>query len=138
MIDKTEQVTATRRRRPIVRARRGMSLVELLVAVMVLTIALLGLAGMSGTVSRQLGAGSRQTAAAMVVQSRLDSLASIAPCTAIIADGAAPISGTATTRGVTERWRISDGDNVIRIVDSVTFRGRSRPLVYESLIPCRN
>lgn len=104
---------------------------------MVLSIALLGLAGMSGTVSRQLGAGSRQTAAAMVVQSRLDSLASLAPCTSIVAEGGSS-SGTATTRGVTERWTITDGDNVIRIVDSVTFRGRARTLVYESLIPCRN
>lgn len=122
---------------PLARERRGFSLIELMVAVMVLSIALLGLAGMSGTVSRQLGNGSLQTAAAMVVQSRLDSLASLSPCTSIVAEGGTK-SGTATTRGVTERWRIADGDNVIRIVDTVTFRGRTKPLVYESLIPCRN
>lgn len=123
--------------RPLARERRGFSLIELMVAVMVLSIALLGLAGMSGTVSRQLGNGSLQTAAAMVVQSRLDSLASLSPCTSIVAEGGTK-SGTATTRGVTERWSIADGDNVIRIVDTVTFRGRTKPLVYESLIPCRN
>ena len=123
--------------RPLVRARRGMSLIELMVAVMVLSIALLGLAGMSGTVSRQLAGGSRQTAAAMVVQSRIDSLSSIAPCTAIVGENQTR-TGTTVTRGVTERWRLIDGNNVIRMIDTVTFRGRSRPLVYESLIPCRN
>lgn len=123
--------------RPLARARRGMSLIEVLVAVMVLTIALLGLAGMSGTVARQLGGGSRQTSAAMIVQSRIDSIASIAPCTALVAEGATR-SGTTVTRGVTERWRLIDGNNVIRLIDTVTFSGRKRPLVYESLIPCRN
>ena len=123
--------------RPPARARRGMSLIEVMVAVMVLTIAILGLAGMSGTVARQLGGGSRQTAAAMVVQSRIDSLSSIAPCTAIVAEGATK-TGTTVTRGVTERWRLIDGNNVIRMIDTVTFSGRKRPLVYESLIPCRN
>ena len=126
-----------RRRRPATRARRGMSLVELLVAVMVLSIALLGLAGMSGTVARQLAGGSRQTAAAMVVQSRIDSLASLSPCTLVVGEGQTR-TFTTVSRGVTERWRVIDGDNVIRMIDSVTFSGRKRPLVYESLIPCRN
>ena len=67
-----------------------------MVAVMVLSIALLGLAGMSGAVARQLGNGSRQTAAAMVVQSRLDSLASLSPCTSIVAEGASKSSASST------------------------------------------
>lgn len=122
---------------PRTRDRRGMTLVELMVAIMVLSIGLMSLASISSSVARQLAGSNQQTVAAMVVQSRFDSLASVAPCRSIVPNGGSK-SGTATTRGVTERWAIRDLANVIQISDSVTFRGRSRPLTYTSLIPCRD
>lgn len=114
-----------------------MTLVELIVAMLVLSIGLMGLASISMTVARQLTGSSRQTFAAMVVQSRFDSLASVAPCRSLVANGASR-GGTTVTRGVNERWMIRDLANVIQITDTVTFRGRTRPLTYTSLIPCRD
>jgi hypothetical protein len=40
--------------------------------------------------------------------------------------------------GVTERWSIEDGDDIKTLTDSVTFSPRTRPLVYRSIIPCRD
>ena len=119
------------------RDRAGMTLVELMVALFVLGVALLALAGFSAQVTRQLAGGGRQTVAATIVQSRLDSLSSIAPCTSIVPAGAT-VTGSRTTRGVRESWVIRDGNNVIHVTDTVTFRGRTRPLVYESILVCRN
>lgn len=119
------------------RDRAGMTLVELMVALFVLGVALLALAGFSVQVTRQLAGGGRQTVAATIVQSRLDSLSSIAPCTSIIPAGAT-VTGVRTTRGVRESWVIRDGNNVIYVTDTVTFLGRSRPLVYQSILVCRN
>ena len=59
------------------------------------------------------------------------------PCTTIIAPGTTG-TGTRTTRGVRESWVIRDGNNVIYVTDTVSFIGRSRPLVYQSIRVCRN
>ena len=122
---------------PAPRGRAGMTLVELMVALFVLGVALLALAGFSAQVTRQLAGGGRQTLAATIVQSRLDSLSTIAPCGTIVPPNAT-ITGTRTTRGIRESWVIRDGNNVIYVTDTVTFLGRTRPLVYQSILVCRN
>ncbi len=127
-------------RRPLTNAsaggRRGLTLIELMVAMLILNVALLALAGLGAAVSKQMRSGSVQTRAALLVQSRLDSLASIQPCQNLLTTGT-PV-GTATSGGVTEKWAITDGNDVIHIVDSVTFAGLAKPLVYRSLVPCRD
>ncbi|HEU4631932.1 MAG TPA: prepilin-type N-terminal cleavage/methylation domain-containing protein [Gemmatimonadaceae bacterium] len=122
-------------RRP--RGRAGVTLIELMVALFVLGVALFALAAVSLQVTRQLAGGGRQTLAATIAQSRLDSLASIAPCSGIVSAGGS-VRGTHTTRGVREAWVIRDGDNVIYVTDSLSFAGRTNPLVYESILVCRN
>jgi len=119
------------------RGRRGVTLIELMVAMIVLSVALLGLAGVSGAVTRQLAGGGLQTLAATMAQSRLDSLSSIAPCTSIVAAGGT-VTGNNTYRRVRESWVIRDGNNVIYVTDTVTFPGRRNPLVYQSILVCRN
>lgn len=119
------------------RGRAGMTLVELMVAIFILSVALLGLAGMAATVTRQLTNGGSQTIAAMLVQSRFDSLSSIAPCTNIVGAGATK-KGSATRRGVTESWVITDGDDVIWVTDTLTLKQRSQKLVYQSILVCRD
>ena len=117
--------------------RRGLTLVELIVAVMILNLALLALAGLGATVARQLRQGASQTRAALLVQSRLDGLASRQPCSSIVAAGAT-VTGTATTNGISEKWVLRDGKNVIHVVDTVRVPGRTQPLVYQSVIQCRD
>ncbi|HEV8362367.1 MAG TPA: prepilin-type N-terminal cleavage/methylation domain-containing protein [Gemmatimonadaceae bacterium] len=115
--------------------RKGLSLVELIVAMVMLAVGLLGLASLSVRLSKQQGGSLSQQFAALVVQSRFDSLASI-HCQSLAPSG--PVSGTVTTRGITERWSIVDGNDIKTITDSVTFAARKKPLAYVSVIPCRD
>jgi type IV pilus assembly protein PilV len=117
------------------RAREGMTVIELLVAMMLLTFGLLGLAGFSLTMTRQQGSASMQQTAALIVQSRFDSVASIS-CQALAPSGTQ--TGTSSYRGVTENWVIADGNDIKIISDTVRFASRTRPLVYRSIIPCRD
>ncbi len=122
-------------RRNRARGRRGLTIIEMIVAIILLGVGMLGLAGFSLVAGNQMKGASLQETAALVVQSRLDSLASIM-CTAL-----APTStqtGTATTLGVTEKWIVADGNDIKTIIDSVRFSGRTRALVYQSIIPCRD
>lgn len=112
-----------------------MTLVELIVAIMLLGVAFLGLAALSLKVNAQQRDSGTQQLAALVVQSRFDSLASI-HCQALAPSGS--VSGTTVTRGITEKWMITDGNDIKVISDTVTFAPRKNPLVYISVIPCRD
>jgi type IV pilus assembly protein PilV len=124
-----------RTRRPAPRKREGMTIIEVIVAMMILTFGLLGMAGFSLTVTKQFKASTKQEAAALMVQSRIDSVASIR-CQALAPSG--PQTGTLVNLGVTENWVISDGNDIKILTDTVTFSPRTRPLVYRSIIPCRD
>lgn len=118
-----------------VKSRDGMSLIELMVAIVILGVGMLGMAGISLTVTKQFSSASRQADAAMIVQSRMDSLASIS-CQTLAPSGTQ--SGTTVTRGITEKWRVTDGNDVKNVIDSVSFAGRKKVLVYTSILPCRD
>ena len=124
-----------RERRPVPRKREGMTIIEVLVAMMILTFGLLGMAGFSMTVTKQFKSSTKQEAAALMVQSRIDSVASIR-CQALAPSG--PQTGTLVNLGVTEKWVIADGNDIKILTDTVTFSPRTRPLVYRSIIPCRD
>lgn len=131
----TSRRTRTSHRTRLTRPRRGMTIVELMVAILVLSVGLLGLAGFSFTMTKQFQSSGLQGTAALVVQSRLDSVASIR-CVNLAPSG--PQTGTAVTLGVTEKWVITDGNDIKTIFDTVTFAGRKNPLVYKYIIPCRD
>jgi type IV pilus assembly protein PilV len=124
-----------RKNRRRLSARKGMTIIELIVAMMILTFGLLGMAGFSITLSKQLKASGTQETAALMVQSRIDSVASIR-CQALAPSG--PETGSVTMLGVTEKWTISDGNDIKILDDTVTFYPRTRPLAYRSIIPCRD
>lgn len=114
--------------------RTGFTLVELVAAVLLLTVGLLAIAGLGIAAAKTTRRGAVQTLASAVAQSRFDSLSSL-PCNTLAASG--PTTGSATTRDVVERWRVVDGYNVKRLTDSITVPGRAGALVYQSVIPCR-
>jgi type IV pilus assembly protein PilV len=126
---------ATRRRIARRRPRNGLTVIEVVMAMMLLGFGLLGLAGVSLSVTKQYRSSTYQETAALIVQSRLDSLASIR-CQALAASGTQ--TGTATKNGVTEKWVVADGNDVKLISDTVRFPSRTRALVYKSIIPCRD
>ena len=123
------------KRRRNIRARKGMTIIEVLVAMMILTFGLLGMAGFSLTMTKQFKAASKQETAALMVQSRIDSVASIR-CQNLAPSGTQ--TGTYVYQGVTEKWSIADGNDIKVLTDSVIFPPRTRYLVYRSIVPCRD
>jgi prepilin-type N-terminal cleavage/methylation domain-containing protein len=120
-----------------VRARQGFTLVELIVAVMVMAVGVLGIAGTAVAVARLAGGASQQTVAANVAATRFEQLRSVS-CGAIRA-------GSATTRGVSERWAVTSmgaagGVTTYDVVDTVRFTSRSGRTavlqVYRSDVRC--
>lgn len=115
-----------------VRRRSGLTLVEMMVAVVILAVGLLGLASTSAVITRQMGGTATQTTAANVVQSRLEWMRSV-PCASIT-------DSTATTRGVTERW--VPGATIKRVLwvtDTLKYSvgGSARTEVYTMAVPCQ-
>jgi Tfp pilus assembly protein PilV len=124
-----------RRLRRVSRARQGITIIEVIIAILVLSFGLLGMAGFSLTLSKQYKSSTKQETAALMVQSRIDSVASIR-CQSLAPSGTQ--SGTMTMLGVTEKWYIADGNDIKVLTDTVTFSPRATPLVYRSIIPCRD
>ncbi len=112
------------------RRRRGFTIVEVIVSIMIMVVGVLGLASTAAVVQRLIGSGAQQTLAANIAQSRFERLRSM-NCNLLSA-------GTATRNGLNERWRVdSVGPRVRLVTDSIIFAsGRRRPQVYRSLVQC--
>jgi prepilin-type N-terminal cleavage/methylation domain-containing protein len=117
-----------RNRRP--RDRAGFTLVELMVGMMVMTVGVLGLAGTSAVVMRQMNESGSMNVASSVGQARIEKLR-LASCTVAT-------SGSATTRGIAESWTLTPGTRSAQIQEIVTFPTRrgTRSQTYLSLVPC--
>ena len=115
-------------------ARRGTTLFDVLIAVIVLAVAVGGLLGSSASVARQMGGGNVQTVAAGLAQARLDSLTSLS-C-AQLAAGAS--SGSTLQRGVRESWTVTDGRNIKTIDVRLRVPRRVNELHFRMVIPCRD
>lgn len=82
------------------RARRtGFTVMELIVAIVILSIGLLGLAATSGIVMRLIGGGTHQTVAANVALTRFEQLRSLS-CGRMT-------GGAANNRNVQEAWSVT-------------------------------
>ena len=124
------RIRTRKTRRPTGR-RAGFTLVELLVAMMVFAVGMLGLAATAASVTRMMGGARRQTIAATVAQSRLEKIRS-SPCASLL-------SGTDTVRGVVSKWTITSVSRGMNVVDTVTFRSSrngTRMRVYRTTLPC--
>ena len=112
------------------KSRAGFTIVELIVAMMVFAVGMLGLAATAGTVTQLMGGAKRQTLAAAVAQSRLERLRS-SPCGTLTA-------GVDTSRGVINKWTVQAVTRGVAFTDTVTFQS-SRGVtqrVYKTTIPC--
>jgi prepilin-type N-terminal cleavage/methylation domain-containing protein len=102
---------------PTDRRQRGFTLVEVLVATVIMTVALVALAGMMAVTLRMQMLGRNQTNAVRMAQSKLDELAGVAQNDW----GAAPVSvggslaanvtdfNDTPTSGYTRRWAVAAG-----------------------------
>lgn len=117
------------------RDERGLTIVELMVAITIFAIGVLGMAKTSQVTMRQMGDGRRQTIAAAVADSRFERLRSV-PCNTVA-------GGTASSRGVTETWVKTAASRSVIVTDTVKYysksfnkAGKTKTLVYRSTIPC--
>lgn len=113
--------------------RRGFTLVELMVAIVIMAVGVLGLAGTAALVSKLSGGAAQETLAADVASSRFEKMRSLS-CASI-----AP--GNGVTRGMHESWGDSTVANGVRWVgDSISYQaadGRMRgPMVFTSYVRC--
>ena len=114
--------------------RRGFSLLELMAAVLLLSVGISGLVGTSSAISRMMGGSIRESSAAALASSRFETLRGAA-CASIV-------SGTATTRGTTEKWTVTviTANKVFDVTDSVTYVPISRKnavkQAYRSYVKC--
>jgi prepilin-type N-terminal cleavage/methylation domain-containing protein len=104
------------------RSRSGLTLVEVLIAVVVLAIGLVALAGGSGLVTRMIGRGKVETRAALAASRRMETIrlaaSSTTPrCTApAFGSGGPVIDG-----GVSESWVVPPTGPVRRVRVTVTY-----------------
>lgn len=86
---------------------RGFTMVEVLVALVLLTVGVMALVGSSAMVSRMIGRGLGSTVAVQVATARIERLRRVAASTTprCLAPGFA--SDSATTDGVSERWVVA-------------------------------
>ena len=87
--------------------RQGFTVVEVLVAVMVLGVGILGLVGSSALVTRMIGQGKLATNAAQIGQRRLENFRRIASSTPIACANLTAQTGTSTSARITEEWTIT-------------------------------
>ena len=90
------------------RTDTGFTVVEVLVAVVVLSVGVIALVSSAAMVTRMIGRGKMETRAAQVASRRLETLRRIAystspRCTA----GGFANGGPQTTQGVTETWQLT-------------------------------
>lgn len=117
------------------RPRRGVTLIELIVASTILMLGLLSIVGVSASIARSLGEARIDGLAALAAQSRFEQLAGTA-CASFSLGTVTQV----TSRGVTERFVVTDAGNNTRLLsDTVSWitRRNIRRANFQTLIPCR-
>ncbi|MGH7509805.1 MAG: type IV pilus modification PilV family protein [Gemmatimonadales bacterium] len=105
------------------RSTSGFTLVEVLVAIVVLTIGLIALVGTSAMVTRMIGRGKVQTRVAQVASSRIEALRLAAYSTSPRCAAAAFANGgPVITDGLTESWTVPVVGKVRNVQVDVTYR----------------
>ncbi|GAC1692965.1 MAG: hypothetical protein NVS9B3_11270 [Gemmatimonadaceae bacterium] len=108
------------------RPRRGLTLAELLVAVVLFDIGVLSLLSVAATVTRAVGEGGNATLAARAVEGRVETLAALR-CDRVATSGGGWREGV--SGNVTERWTVYDTAGSVIVRDTVavrTVRGATR------------
>ena len=110
------------------RSDSGFSVVEVLVAIVVLAVGVVALAGSSAMVTRMIGRGKVETQVAQAAARRVEALRltaySTTPrCTAGSFVGGGPV----TTNGLTESWSVPPVGKVRNVQVNVTYRTARGP-----------
>jgi type IV pilus assembly protein PilV len=115
------------------RARRGLTLIELIIAIIVMSVGVMALAGTAGYVTTQMGNGNQQAIAATMSSKVADSL-SARRCPALV-------NGSQTSRGVTVTWTVTPATpartvTVVQTVQYLAKRGVTKTVTYQMIVEC--
>ena len=116
----------------------GFTLTEVLVAIVILTIGIIALAGSSSSVTRMIGRGKAETRAAQAASRRMEILRLAAAAPPRCTDGGFRSGGPAISGGMTESWEVPDTGTVRQVRVRVTYlttRG-PRTAALETRIRC--
>jgi prepilin-type N-terminal cleavage/methylation domain-containing protein len=119
--------------RMISRFQRGFTLIEVLVAVVLLTVGVMALVGSSAMVSRMIGRGRGSTVAVQVATARLERLRRIAASTMPRCTSPQFVSDSTTTSGISERWIVEPAAGLSRGVSVILAYRDPRGLVRDTL-----
>ena len=111
--------------------RRGLTLIEMIIAIIVMSIGIMGLAGTATYVATQMGGGNAQTIAASLATKVSDSL-SARRCASLV-------DGSQTVRGVSVAWTVADSSRTRWVTETVQYkpkRGPSKSLTYMVVVQC--
>lgn len=101
---------------------RGFSIVEVLVAIIILTIGLLALAQTSGAVSTMIGRGRQDTQASVAVQRVLEDLRQQAASTSPKCTSLAGGTRGGPAPGMTLTWTVTGSGESRQVAVTVTYR----------------
>lgn len=122
------------------KGQRGFTLIEVLIAVVVLTVGLLGLVTTAALVTRMIGRGQRSAVAATFAARRMERLRPAACIDAQRLDGADTLYRGPSWVAI-NKWQFSDaGSDTYRLRLVTTYKtaqNRTRADTVETAIPCR-
>jgi len=125
--------------RLVLRSGNGLTLVEVMVAIVIVAVGIGGLAGSFALATRMIGRGRMQSCAAQLAANRMELLrlaaSSTRPrCAAIGFAAGGPLS----SRGVTERWEMSSAGPIrqVRVIVSYPIPGGTHTDTLETRIDC--
>ena len=110
-------------------ARRGFTLAELTVAIMLLTVGVGALASTAAFVLYETAASRRAEAASQIARTRF-ALLRLAPCV--------PAAGVEVHGGLTERWSLALAPHGASVAVAITWQDRGEPMLqrYRTAFPC--
>ena len=111
--------------------QRGFSLIEVMVAMLILSVGVLGVAAASGYITKLTAEGGRSGGSAAVAEARIEQLTAT-PCASLAT------TGTATTGKFTESWTVTTSSLLRTISESVTYPmgSKNRTATYIAYISC--
>lgn len=110
---------------------RGFSLIEVIIAMIILSVGVIGMAASTTAITRMTSQGAMTGNAAAVAGSRFDVLRAT-PCASL------STGGTATSLKFNEKWTITTSGYLRSVTDSVTyiFNRKSRTVAFSTVISC--
>lgn len=122
---------------PRLRARRGFTVVELVVAIIIITVGLLALAAGSGATIRQMELSQQQSSAALIAQSRMEQFRAISACSGFA-------SGSTTVNALyTDKWTVTTyaaNKPARTVAETVSYKdryGKTKKFGVVSVMPCQ-